>query len=138
MSVGLIRAIRAKKTSAVIRESAVLTTSYVALPSFDFKGYKTLILNCEFTKGSSAGFRIKIEKSDNDQDFVQEVEKTQAGGVSSYVFNEHEFLTSAATADPEIPITPLEADFIRVSVKAMTDATNTLLKITAVKSCVEY
>jgi len=135
MSVELIRA---KKTSAVIRDSAVLTTSYVALPSFDFKGYNKLILFCEFTKGSSTGFRVKIEKSDDDKVFVQEVEKTQAGGASSYVFNEHEFLTSASTANPEIPISPIEADFIKVSVKAMTDATNTLLKITVVKSCMEY
>ena len=127
-----------KSESEVIRASAVLTTSYVALTPINFDGYKTLILNCEFTTGSSIGFRIKIEKSEDDKTYVQEVEKTQAGGVSSYVFNEHEFLTAELTANPEIPITPIESKFVRVSVKALTDATNTLLKITAIKSCLEY
>jgi hypothetical protein len=128
-----------KKVSEVIRASAVLTTSYVALTPIDFDGYKTLILNCEFTKGSSTGFRIKIEKSDDDKVYVQEQEKTQAGGISSYSDNEHEKLVSGLTATPEIPISPIEANFVRVSVMATGgDATGTLLKITAIKSSLEY
>ncbi len=128
-----------KKVSEVIRASAVLTTSYVALTPIAFDGYKTLILNCEFTKGNSTGFMVKIEKSDDDKVYVQEVEKTQAGGISSYALNEHEFLTASLTDNPEIPISPIEANFVKVSVMATGgDATGTLLKITAIKSSLEY
>lgn len=130
--------IQPKKVSGVIRASAILTTDYVALTPIPFDGYKTLILNCEFTKGSSTGFRIKIEKSDDDKTYIREPEKTQAGGISNYVPNEHEVVTSDSTLNIEIPISPIEANFIKVSVKALTDAASTLLKITAIKSCLEY
>lgn len=130
--------IPAKAENEVIRASAVLTTSYVALTPIAFDGYKTLILWCKFTKGNSTGYRIKIEKSDDGVTYFREPEKTQAGGFSSYATNEHERVVSDATENIEIPITPIEAKYVKVSVLAITSEVGTLLEITAKKSCLEY
>ena len=112
-----------------IREASALTTDYVASNLFDMQGANILCLELYFTKGSSTGFRIKIEKSNDLASYSQECESSQSGGVTSYTPNEREFLLSGnANLFVEIPMT---CRSVKVSAKALTSGSGTSLKIVA-------
>lgn len=117
---------------AEIRAAAALTTSYVAATVIDFQGANTLILEFNFTKGGSTGFRFKIETSNDGTNYYQEQEMSQAGGVTSYLDNEREVAVSDATAMKKVEI-PICAKYVKVSAKALTSGTSTSLTITAGK-----
>ncbi len=118
----------------VIRASAILTTDYVASIVKNHEGFNTLVLWCEFTIGSSGGFKLKVESSYDGVTWFQEPQYAQAGGVTTYQANEH-LITD--TGNKPIVIYDIIAKYVRISAKAETDATGTLLKITAQSSILE-
>lgn len=117
-----------------VRSAAALTTSYVAATTVNIQGVNEVVLDLIFTKGSSTGFRLKVETSLQDTPvWCQDQELTQSGGVSSYVDREIEFAVSASTAAKAIKI-PLNSKWLRISAKALTSGTSTSLAITSGKA----
>lgn len=110
-----------------IRSAAILTTSYVAAtvigPQTSESGspYNQLILLIDYTKGSSDNLDLKIEFSHDGTNYYQETFQSISAGVSTNTLGEHLFAASGSYA-LEIPI---KYEYIKVSVKARTNATGT-------------
>ncbi len=126
--------IETKVGITAIRASTILTTSYVAGTVISHDGFNSLTLYNEFTIGSSTGYKLKIELSYDGKTWFQEQQYAQAGGETTYVNNEHTF---SETGNKPINIFGIIARYVRVSAKALTSATGTLLKITAQSSNLE-
>ena len=121
--------------SVALRTTAALTTSYVALDPVNCEGANTIIVDFALTKGSSTGFRFKVEKSNDATTYYQECEQSQSGGVTSYVLNEREYAASgSANISIEIPVT---SRWIKLSVKALTSGTGTDMLITFSKANIQ-
>jgi hypothetical protein len=126
--------IESKTKLATIRASTVLTTDYVAGTVINHDGFHTIILFCEFTIGTSAGYKLKIETSHDGITWFQEQQYAQAGGETTYAPNEH---VITDTGNATINIYGIIAPRVRISVKAITATVGTLLKITAQSSNLE-
>lgn len=91
-----------------------------------------VILYADYTPGSSTEARIKVEFSNDDADWVQESIDSISGGVRTTTPLENR-VTSATPV--RIPI-PVGDSLMRISVKAVTSATNAELGIVANSSYV--
>ena len=112
-----------------IREASALTADYVASSAFNMQYARKLCLELHFTKGSSSGFMLRIEKSNTGDIFCQECTYSQMDGVTYYIPNERKFsLANDATLYIEIPMACKQ---VRVSAKAIGSAAGTSLKIVA-------
>ena len=108
----------------VIRDSAILTTSYVASTIIsDAANYNELALYCYYTKGSLTSLEILIESSIDGVNYVPETNMSVSAG--TVTLNEAAFTT---TEDGNLKITiPMSAHFIRISAKGTGTVTNSLL-----------
>jgi hypothetical protein len=114
-----------------------LTTSYVAgtvlgtevaSPIDDAVRYNQLVLNVAFTKGSLTSAEIKVEYSDDNTTFYQEIGASITGGTETDTLLEH---TIGATGNYAIPI-EIAAKYIRISAKGTGTVTSSEMTINAV------
>jgi hypothetical protein len=112
-----------------VRASAVLTGSYVAGTVItDVENCNQLVLFIDFTIGSLTDLLIKIEFSDDGNNYYQEVFSAISAGVSTDSAGEHKY---TATGKYYLPI-PIKTSSIKVSAKGTGTVTNSLLAISAV------
>ncbi len=123
----MIPVLNTKEGKQVIRTSKILTTSYVAENDIEHDGFDAIIIWYEFTKGSSDGVDLKIELSHDKVTWYQEPQWSQEGQVTTHAPNEHH-VTDAGNA--YILARDMVAKYIRISAKATTNGTGTLLKLT--------
>ena len=111
-----------------VRESAILTTSYVPGTVIeDIKNNNQLVLLVDFTKGSLTSLELIIEVSDDNVNFYQE---------TSEAFTAGEGVVSLAnriidTAGKYEILRPIKAAFVRVSVKGTGTVTGSLCAVKA-------
>lgn len=123
-------------TEKTIRESAILTTSYVAGTILgaetsnptDVTAYNQLILKVRFTKGSLTTAEVKVEFSSDNVTYDQEITETVSGGTITCVVAERSL---GASGNFEMPI-PISTRYIKVSAKGTGTVTDSLMGITAV------
>lgn len=118
------------KTIAV--PSGSLTTSYVAGNIINVQNKNQITMLTQYLKGSSTDARIKVEFAGDDQVFYQEVYLDNASGTTAAgVFSDpvllHEYVLDT-TGSYAIPV-PINAFYIRLSVKATTSGTGTNMSI---------
>lgn len=111
--------------TTTIRAATILTTSYVVSATRAVGNKTQLMLLCSFTKGSSDGFQLKVEFSEDNSTWYQETDQSLANSVLTHTVIEH---TLVETANYVLCI-PILTTFYRVSAKAITDETDTSLSI---------
>lgn len=120
--------------SIPVRSTAILTGTYVANPinlssaARDVYQSNQLVLLVNFTKGSLTTAEMKIEFSNDNTNWYQEVTESVTAGVISEVLSERQF---SATGKYRIPV-PIKDRYIRVSVKGTGTTTGSDMVITAV------
>lgn len=111
-----------------IRESSILTTSYVACELVeDLSGYNQLSLAVDFTKGSLTSAQIKLEYFVAGK-WAQEVASAVSSGISTDTLLEH---TITATGVYNLLI-PIKCSKIRVSAKGTGTVTDSLMAVSTV------
>jgi len=123
-------------TEKTIRESLILTTSYVAgtilgaetSDPTDVTAYNQLILKVRLTIGSLTTAEVKVEFSADNVTYDREITETVSGGTITCAAAERTF---GATGNFEIPI-PISARYIKVSAKGTGTVTDSLMAISAV------
>lgn len=120
-----------------VRDSAVLTTSYVAATLNDPEDSSTklelydlnqLVLLVDFTIGSLTTAEIKIEFSPDGTDWYQEISTSTSSGTITVSAAEYTF---SATGKYRIAVPTIDR-FIRISAKGTGTVTNSLMEIDAV------
>ncbi len=112
-----------------VRESAPLTTSYVASDSFNIQGANQLQLLMSFIKGESDGCRLKIEFSEDESTWYQESMVSEFPAVNDV---KHTPITRKVENSANLVLSlPISASFFRISVQAITSDTDTSLSIIA-------
>ena len=123
-----------------LRESLVLTDSYVAGTTFGPQGINTnrdpvsnnqLMLYIDFTKGSLTSAELKVEFSDDGTNWYQETSSAVASGESTDSLLNHKFTASGSYR----LALPLCDRHVKVSVKGTGTMTGSLM---AVKAIVAY
>lgn len=110
-----------------LRESAILTTSYVVAELFeDLSTYNQLALAIDFTKGSLTSAEIKVEFFVAGK-WVQETASSISGGSSTETLLDHVF-TASGVYDIKIPI---KCAKVRISAKGTGTVTGSLMEISA-------
>ena len=114
-----------------VRESSALTTSYVSSDSFNVQGANQLQLLVSFTKGSSEGCRLKVEFSEDGENWYQEsaVAMSDTGDTRDAI-HRSAFRKVESSSNIVVSI-PLSASFFRISAAAITVGTGTSLSIMA-------
>jgi len=117
-----------------IRDSAVLTTSYVAATVIDQAHvYNQLTINVDYTKGSLTSLEIKVEFSTDGTTYRQQVVASVGSGTTTLLANEYTY----AGASNNFPIDlPISTNFIKISAKGTGTVTNSLLALSATLSVV--
>lgn len=116
----------------VIRDTTVLTGSYVAGTVASFDEHNGVGLEITYIKGDETSLQIKVEDSiDGGTTYGQEVAKSTSGGTTTVVPNEYSFTAAsmASTQIMNILITPVKGDHIKVSAKATGGTPTGTLKI---------
>jgi len=117
------------KSPITIRDSAVLTGSYVAGTVINTGGqFNQLVLNMFYTQGSLTSLQIKVEFSADNVTFVQETFQSISGGTATETQGEHTF---TGTGNFSINI-PNVQKFIKVSAKGTGTVTGSSLSIQAI------
>lgn len=116
-----------------VREAAVLTTAFVPGTVLGTSGgslgmQNQLILYVDLTLGSLTGSDVKVEFSNDGQDWYQESYATVASGVETDVPLVHTFTDDGKF---RIPI-PIKDNYVRISVKGTGTVTGSSAKIGAV------
>lgn len=115
--------------SITVREAAALTTSYVSSDSFNIQGANQLQLLVSFTKGDSAGCRLKIEFSEDESTWYQESMVSEFPSVNDV---KHTPITRKIEDSANLLISvPISASFFLINAKAITSGTGTSLSISA-------
>jgi len=127
MSVGWWSGPELKATT--IRASAALTTNYVASSIYVIDDSNQLNLGVAFTVGNSTGVVIKIEFSEDKTTWFQESYVTVADSLITHTPCTRK-LTTTGSAIISIPVL---ATFYKVSSKALTSGTSTVLSIVAIR-----
>ena len=118
----------------VIRESAILTNSYVASDarglndSLVLTDKNQVILLVDFTKGSLTSMEMKVDFSHDGITYFQETSINISGGTGTVSLFEYTF---TATGKYRIAI-PIKDKFIRASVKGTGTVTSSLCEITTI------
>ena len=115
----------------VVRESSVLTVSYVPSDSFNAQGANQLQLLASFTKGSSDGCELIIEFSEDQVNWYQESALTMSESVDTKEVIHKPAIRKIESSSDIVISVPLSASFFRVSAAAITSGLDTLLSITA-------
>lgn len=123
-------------TKKVVRESAVLTTSYVAgtvlgpvnEPGRSPSENNQLLLYVNFTKGSITSIELKVEFSEDGTTYYQQTLTSESGGTSSITLGFH---TTTVGGKYRLAI-PISDNYIKVSVKGTGTLTNSLAAIDAI------
>lgn len=102
--------------------------NYVASNSLNIQGANQLQLLVSFTKGDSAGCRLKIEFSENETEWYQE--STYAVSENIYAIHKTAYREIQDTGKLIISV-PISATFFRVGSIALTSSVGTSLSITA-------
>jgi hypothetical protein len=114
----------------VVREAAPLTTSYVPSDSFNIEGANQLQLMVSFTKGLSNGCRLKIEYSEDGQNWFQETSVSVYGEINEA---KHELIVRSIDSSANALISiPVWTKYFRVSAAAVDSGEDTSLSITAI------
>lgn len=116
----------------VLRDSAILTTSYVAATVLGgsalagkVEEYNEVVFYCYYTKGSLTSLELKIESSLNGSDYVTETNMSISGATAT--LNKGEFTT---TEDGNFKVSvPMSAKFVKISAKGTGTVTSSLLGI---------
>ena len=111
-----------------VRASAALTASYVGTV-VPIGSENQLTLLVAYTMGateSSNSVEIKLEFSDDNSTWYQETQSSLSGGTDTLVLLEHSFAAtqSAGTYDYFHFTTPINAKYVKVSVKETGKASN--------------
>ena len=111
-----------------VRESAILTTSYVDTDTLDVKEYKNLCLLFNITQGSLTSFEYIVYVSNDLTTWHQEATETiTASLITDTAFN----YTMALSADaPYYKVIPVYCRYIKLSVKGTGTVTGSLCDIT--------
>jgi hypothetical protein len=117
----------------VIRQSAVLTTDFVASDGLNIQGANQLQLLVSFTKGTSSGCRLKVEFSEDAVNWYQESAYTLSESI--YAIHSGAYRDIQSSCNLVIPI-PVSATFFRVSSMAIAMAGGTSLTIVATISSI--
>jgi hypothetical protein len=114
----------------VVREAAPLTTSYVPSDSFYIEGANQLQLMVSFTKGEFNGCRLKIEYSEDEQNWFQETSVSVYGETNEA---KHELVVRSIDSSANALISiPVWTRYFRVSAAAVDSGEDTSLSITAI------
>lgn len=112
-----------------VRESAILTDSYVAGtvigPSEMTEKYDQLNVEVQFTKGSLTSAEVKLEFSHDGSTYFQETFQDISAGTSTDSLGEHSY---SATGNYLIE-RPLKYRYVRISAKGTGTVTNSLMAI---------
>lgn len=109
-----------------IRESAILTGSYVAGAVLEnTRGYNQMVVNIRLTLGNLANALVKVEFSPDGTTYDQETFSSIEGGNSTDTLGYH---TLATGGNYNIPI-PITTNFIKISVLGTGDVTDSLCAI---------
>lgn len=116
-----------------IRSAAILTGSYVAgtvigIDEVNSGLHNQMVLYVSFTKGSLTSLEIKIEFSNDNVTFYQEVSDAIVGGTGTWSLLEH---TTTSSGNYRYPC-PVKDRYIRVSAKGTGTVTGSSLQIDAV------
>ena len=114
--------------NAIIRASAVLTTSYVAATVIsNAEGFNQLVLYVDFTIGSLTTAEMKVEFSDDGTTYYDEISETITAGTATALPLVH---AVGATGKKRYMI-PIKDKYIKVSVKGTGTVTGSLMAIKA-------
>lgn len=118
---------------ATIRDSAVLTSSYVAGTVLSVPLKNQLIIYVLFTKGLTTSMEMKVEFSQDNSSWYQEVEEFIDSGTATVRELTHQVASANQSAAQQgykfsIPITDR---YVRISVKGTGVMTNSLVQIDA-------
>jgi hypothetical protein len=112
-----------------MRQLTELTTSFVTSEVMNIQGANQVQLLISFTKGDSAGCRLKIEYSENKSDWYQE---SAIDEFPSLYDMKHILITRIIEETGNYVISiPVSASYFRVSSQAITSGVDTLLGIVA-------
>jgi len=113
--------------SEIIRAASALTTSYVSSRVINIQGANQVQLLVSFTKGNSAGCRLKIEYSEDQTTWYQESMVSEFPSANDV---KHTLVTRKIedTGNYVLSI-PVSASFFRVSAQAIMSGDNTSLSI---------
>ena len=116
----------------VVRASAVTTNSYVAGSIIgDISEYNSVGLEIKVTKGSLDSVEVKIEESQDGENYYQQVAEASSSGTISTSLAARTFTVNGSYA---ILINPVRAKFIKVSTKGTGTVTSSLVAIKAYTS----
>jgi hypothetical protein len=112
-----------------LRESAVLTTSFVDSEIMNIQGANQVQLLVSFTKGDSTGCRMKLEFSEDRSTWYQESMTDESPSANDV---EHTLIARKISDTGNYAISiPVSASYLRVSVQAIDSGDNTLLSVKA-------
>lgn len=115
--------------SIVVRESAILTGSYVAGTVIEETlGSNQLVLLVNFTKGSLTTAEFKVEFSPDNSTWYQETFQSVTTGTATESLGEHQI---SATGGYRISI-PIKDRYIKISAKGTGTVTSSAMSITAI------
>jgi len=119
---------KALGNTAVIRRSAVLTTSYVAATVIENAQFNNqLVLEVDFTIGSLTTAEFIVQFSDDGTTYFDEIVETVSSGTATAVPLVH---AVGATGKKRYMI-PIKDKYIKVSAKGTGTVTNSLMEIRA-------
>lgn len=114
----------------VVREAAPLTTSYVPSDSFNIEGANQLQLMVSFTEGESKGCRLKMEFSEDGENWYQETSVLVYGDTEEA---KHRLIVRRIDSSSNALISiPVWTKYFRVSAAAVDSGEDTSLSITAI------
>jgi len=113
---------------AILRDSAILTTGYVATDSIQLKGTNNIGVFFLITKGSLTSVQYKFQFSADKVNWCDEVTESVASGVITVVPLYYTETLGAATVNFIQPI-PSRGEWLRVSIKGTGTATGSLCEI---------
>jgi hypothetical protein len=120
-------------TKYIVRDSAVLTTSYVAGKvlgqelSADPSKHNQLIIYVDFTKGSLTTGEVKVEFSPDGRNWYQETASSISSGTITETVGEHQF---SVNGKYRLAI-PMNDAYVRISAKGTGTVTGSLMGISA-------
>jgi len=112
-----------------VRPLSTLTASYVAGNVIDIFGIRQATILVAYTQGtgeSGNSIQIKIELSDDNTNWYQEVSTYTSGNTSSLRLHEYSFdaVSAAGTYDRFALPVPIGVRYVRISIKETGVATN--------------
>ncbi len=114
----------------VVREAAPLTTSYIPSDSFNIEGANQLQLMVSFIEGESNGCRLKVEFSEDGENWYQETSVLVHGDTEEA---KHRLIVRKIDSSANALISiPVWTKYFRVSAAAVDSGEGTSLSITAI------